>query len=361
VASAPLAVFVVLSDLHFGRELLEHDVSLPPLSFPRVLRYLGWRRKIAKFFARRCVTHDPAIVKILPYYLEYVRSLLREEGYHRDQFDLFLLPGDQVTWADFQSFELLGDYLFLDRCTSAGFSCRGLKLSPPVVSVVPGNHDKLLRADLDIYEQSLIRRLHLNEGPGKSGVYLTSILVGGHDFVFVLVDTNVYDQTPMTLRPRMTRFLAKGAVTKEQIAAARTKLDTLAAHGQVDAAQVSDYRSATKILVAHHAFDGASVSGVPGLGDLVVPHDSEGLDELLRALRDDVDLAVHGHLHTPSLYQRHGVPVVSAGTATQRAGEIGHNGFFLLKFYPSGQIAAEHHVWAGTNFRPDKSCSGPLN
>jgi len=64
------------------------------------------------------------------------------------------------------------------------------------------------------------------------------------------------------------------------------------------------------------------------------------------------------------LYNFHGMPTVSVGTATQSSnGTAQPNAFHILKIKKSGQVFAEHHMCAGSGFvrDEDRSRSGPLN
>jgi len=118
-----------------------------------------------------------------------------------------------------------------------------------------------------------------------------------------------------------------------------------------------EYASATRILLVHYAVDSGRVCGTGGaLNNLLLPHDCKGLDQLVKTLSGDIHLVIHGHLHRPKLYRHADVPIVAASTTTQRGGE---NGFFVLRFFASGEIAAEHHLWRGTGFVLDSR--GELN
>ena len=125
-------------------------------------------------------------------------------------------------------------------------------------------------------------------------------------------------------------------------------------HGKLDAELKlkTNFNDAMKVLLVHYAIDERRFPS--GLDEIILPHQCDGLGDLVDMMREEyqLSLAMHGHLHHPLLYNFNGVQVVSATTAT-RADKPGKTGFFLLKVLDSGTVRAEHHFWTGVDYTPD--------
>ena len=154
-------MFLVLSDLHFGPDLYEP----PEMALLSLSGMLGWVAKdttVRNAFVKQCAGHDIACVKKLPFYLRFLISEAKNQGFERDTFDLCLLLGDQVTIPDARSYKFLRQYLTQQEySTSDGYvdyRCSGLGLMGQQILAIPGNHDKLLRTNLDIYDREFNTR-----------------------------------------------------------------------------------------------------------------------------------------------------------------------------------------------------------
>jgi len=360
-------VFVVLADLHFGAGLRE-EAEVPPLNTPnsiieRALRLfnIDVGSAVERFVEHRCVAHDIETVRALPRYLKQVLRQLRADGYKGNEFDFYVLLGDLATWPNESSFDFVRSYLTERRIVAGDrdlrVSCAGLgiprdRLGQKLI-VVPGNHDKLLRTSLDFYHQQFLEPLGLARQPQTLGCHLVSRSVGSREFLFILVDPSRYAAKDMNIDVSARDHLAGGEVTATLRNEILRRLAKVKSGEPVDDAQLRDYMAATKILVVHYAVD---LSRFPGLKveSLILPHECEDLGRLVGDLgaRAELNLVLHGHLHMPKIYNHMGVPVVAASTVTQKRGD---NGFFLLKFFSTGEIRAEHHRWFGTGFLPDPS------
>jgi 3',5'-cyclic AMP phosphodiesterase CpdA len=188
------AAFVVLSDLHFGRDLVD-AAELPPLNLSRLVKWIGKEEEVAQFFEQKCLGHSTPCVKKLPRYLNYLLQEMRDEGFERSCFDLFILLGDQATIADAQSYKFLRGYLsqpeYESRGADGGTYCAGLNIAnPDQIIAIPGNHDKLLRADLSLYNSEFTKKIKLTDTIEKRGSAIAVRSIGGRDFVFILVDAS---------------------------------------------------------------------------------------------------------------------------------------------------------------------------
>jgi 3',5'-cyclic AMP phosphodiesterase CpdA len=347
--------FVLLSDLHFGNNLSESP-GIQLLNIP--FSYHGTTQKVTDYIVARCRGHYKPCVQRLPRYLKVLLSDLKEDGYQRDKFDLFLLLGDQSTLTHESSYKFLREYLTQDEYETKDADglerCKGLEIDPGDILAVPGNHDKLLRNSLDLYHDEFTRKAKLLEEvrPQMCSIALRSF--ADREFVFILLEPSIYCARDLELGSDFRSHLAAGKVSAKLREDVRTKLDILRRYGKLDA-QVklrTNFSDAIKILVVHYAVDGGQFAA--GLDEHILPHECEGLGELVEMLKEEYQLsmALHGHLHRPLLYNFKGVQVISATTAT-RMDKDGKTGFFLVKVLDSGTIRAEHHVWTGVGYTPD--------
>jgi hypothetical protein len=171
------------------------------------------------------------------------------------------------------------------------------------------------------------------------------------EFLFILVEASVYASTEEKLDVSARNHLAKGHVSEDVKQEIKEKLNILKQRGRVDHAVLEDYAGARRILLIHYAVDDKAVLGSdPHFEEFVLPHYCEGLGSLISSLKADLHLVIHGHLHRPKVYNHDGVQVISATTATQKGG---YNGFFILKFFASGDVVTEHHKWVVNGFAAD--------
>jgi 3',5'-cyclic AMP phosphodiesterase CpdA len=355
------SLFVILSDLHFGSDL-GHPFRVPPIDYSRRIRWYLGGADIRSFFESHCEAHDDSILTALPRYLKRLLDDSRDEGFSRESFDLFIILGDVVTFPDENAFNFSRAYLSQSRyATRKGdleLSCPALGLTPSKLIVVPGNHDKLLRRDLSMYYKHFARPL-LNCGqPASKSSYFTSRNISGRTFLFVLVEASEYATDELRVDMSARRHLAGGQITPELHSEVKNKLDQLRSNGRVDDAVVLQYESAIRVLLIHYALDESKIPFSRGLKENLkervhvglVPHSCGGVPEFLDDVGREFRFAIHGHLHTPKLYNYGGLPIVSVDTTTQHGTR---NGFFLLKYFESGAIRAEHHRWNVNAFQPD--------
>lgn len=353
---APEAAFILLSDLHFGDDLLlEANGPLP--NVPWWLR--AWDRDVKQYFDERCTAHDIAILKSLPRYLKRLLVDIRNGGFPRDDFDLYLVLGDQVTRPTGSAYKFLREYLTQKHYETGDseltHKCAGLQIPSDRLLLIPGNHDKLLMTDLGFYQNEMLKPLRLSTEPSAQSCHIRLQVVGQRKFLFFLVDASVYAGKENTLDTTCRNHLAAGEITSELRKSILAKVEALKKKDTVDNISLADYTSATRILVVHYAVDVQSVCGVrKELENLILPHECKGLAELIDELSEELHLVLHGHLHKAKLYKRSGVNVVAATTTSQRGDE---NGFFLLKFFESGEIATEHHRWYKNGFLLDSNAS----
>jgi hypothetical protein len=347
MADSLTAAALVLSDLHFGADLLR-EAEVPPLQIP------WWKTMLApsvrRYMQTKCKAHDIGILLCLPLYLKKVLHQLRLEGFESSKFNFYLLLGDVSTYANGSSYVFSREYI-----SQTNYSPQGLMPIPalgiPVdkLVMIPGNHDKMLRTNLDIYLQQFANPLGVpGPGPLPMHSFFLTKNAGDTEFLFILVDASVYASMAETLDLSAREHLAMGRVSKELAQEIQTKLDQLKYGASVDAAKLKNYSLSRKILLVHYAVDDRAVLGsVLPRDELVLPHSCIGLDNLIKDLSGDLHLVVHGHLHCPRIYNHCGVSVISATTTTQKDG---NNGFFVLKFYNSGDLITEHHRWVGSGF-----------
>ena len=319
---------------------------------------LKTKEDVKRFFEERCSAHDIGILKTLPRYLRNLFSDLRRSGYSGHEgkdFDFYLLLGDHCTRPTGSSYRFLREYLTAKRYVTGSsdlsHTCAGLRIDPSRLVMIPGNHDKLLLTNLDLYHNEALKPIGLPAQPKEGDCYLLLRSIGARKFLFVLVDASKYaaknDQLDLSCR----EHLAGGEISSRLRASIVSKIENLAKGISIDGVSSRDYDAATRILVVHYAVDMRRVCGLSQeLKNWILPHDCKGLDRLVDELGNAFHLVVHGHLHKPMIYRQGTVPVVAATTTSQRGGD---NGFFLLKFFASGEIAAEHHRWLSTGFLLD--------
>lgn len=354
-------MFVLLSDLHFGRDLVEQEAELPLIAYSRLVQWQKAETIVRDFFESRCTGHNLLCVKRLPRYLKFLLEQARDEKYKRDHFDLYILLGDQVTIPDEKSYSFLCHYLenysYVSEDADSRYECRGLDIHNPaeMLVAIPGNHDKLLRTDLSFYNQYFEKALRLPYEVQRQRCAVVSRDFNGQDFVFLLVDASSYAAQDLILDTDCRKHLACGKVTEELRNDVREKLDALRA--KYNEGGTHRYEKAIKILLVHYAID---IRRVLGQGveveNLILPHECDGIEKLCGELASKYgfNLGVHGHLHAPALYVCNGMQVVADTTSTQNAGS---NGFYLLKFFDTGEMRAEYHSWNGAAFALDPNRS----
>jgi hypothetical protein len=349
------STLVFISDLHLGPSFHEETQVLP-------LDWSSWaalyRKNLDKFFSDNCIGHNKAIVRALPKYLRRLLVDLQKRGvYGRDSFDQCVALGDLVTWPSPDAFQFFTSYATSDRWRDPHSSSLlpGLDFKSNdkerQITVIPGNHDKLLRCNLNLFNTGVIKPLHL-ESISPQGASVIRRTIGTREFVFLAVDASTYT-TERDLRvTRSARYhLAGGSISKALL----EQVDGLAA-------QIAK-EQAIRVLLIHYPINFGIASNLNGKAhNLFLKHDVDGIEKLLDTIpRGSIDFAAHGHLHIPGFYSYGGFPVLSLGTTLQR--DSSSNDFYLVTVSDSGQIRAEHHVWheSKTGFRHDPSLSGRLN
>jgi len=345
---------ILLSDLHLGSRL-DEQLSFP--DFTVAPKTLGWfaRKKINRYFRKRCKSHDLNILKTLPHFLNFLRS---RDGI---DFDFYLVLGDIVTLPSVAACQLAQAYLTNTKCVTAysglQHECTGLGIPLDRLIAIPGNHDKMLLTNLDLFNQEFAAPLGLPVIP-KSKSYFIYKRNGQIEFLFIIVEANIYCAKSKELDKTYRRHLAKGAIKPDTKKEIKQKIEQIRAGNKVDHAQLDDFKKAFKILLIHYAADDTQVAGRwQGLFDLVLPHQCEGLTELLKSVSANVDLLIHGHLHQPAAYAHEGVQVLAATTTTQMLEK--RNGFHLLKFY-GRELHAEEFLWDKNTFVSKHTFAIPL-
>jgi 3',5'-cyclic AMP phosphodiesterase CpdA len=286
---------------------------------------------------------------------------MTEDHFERDHFDLCLLLGDQATTPDPDAYGFLRQYLTSARYKSAGIECAGLGFSPGQLLAIPGNHDKLFRTNLDIYQQEFVSQLSLPRiEAGRSRIVVRRF--ARTEVVFILIDPSIYANNELTIDLSCRSHLASGEVTAEITAEITEKMTSLRDKREADGERLKgEFAAALKILLVHYAVDLSRLPRSHQWAEKFLPHACEGLDDLVTALRTgfQLQLVIHGHMHVAWLYNHGGVQVVSSSSTTSRGGS---NGFFVLKFFDNNEIRAEHHCWTGNRFTadPEASLSKPL-
>lgn len=343
---------LVLSDLHFGADFLL-EAEIDPLQIPTLLKFVA--PKIRNFFEARCRAHDMAILIALPRYLKKVLRELSREGLSSHHFGSVLLLGDLATYANGGSYVFLREYLSQENYNdSSGKKRTGIGgVHNGNLIAIPGNHDKLLRKNLDLYHTKFCLPLGIDPQPKPQSSYFTSRTINGQELIFALVEASRFASKDGKLDFDALSHLAGGKVSRILRDETKEKFEMLKAGKSVDRAVVTDYATARKILLVHYAVDDRVVLGpAPLPQELVVSHHCKGLDALVGDLSETLDLVIHGHLHRPKIYNHCGVPIVSATTTSQVNGE---NGFFVIKFLESGDIVPDYHRWDQNGFVKDQS------
>jgi hypothetical protein len=359
-----IGLMLLLADMHLGSGPLS-QTEVPPLEphlLGRVLRLTSFARD---YFRKKCAAQDGNITQRL---VPYVRSLLAEasrRGLTGSNVELCLLLGDQVTFPDPRAFDYLVSYVTQSTfSTETGFgqlTSDGLGIPHDRLLTIAGNHDKLLRRNLDDYHQGVSLPLGHAAEPREQSCRFVSRNVGGWEFLFILVDTNEYAQEDMQLEDSIfeyRRHLAAGRVSERLLQQVRDGLRALADGRAVGEAQLDDYRAATKVLVLHYAASRWAVSGFPGRDELALPHGCRDVNALFEAANGQIDLALHGHLHKAKVYRHAGVPVISVPTLCQLGQQ--ERGFFVLEAHDAGvrrTLSAHYHRWHETSFLADPSHS----
>jgi 3',5'-cyclic AMP phosphodiesterase CpdA len=343
------AAVLILSDLHFGADLLR-EAEIPPVQRSWWTGFLF--RDIRRYMETRCKSHDLAILMSLPRYLRMLIQRMRREGYDRRDFDLYLILGDLSTFANGASYSFLRQYLLEAKYSTPGFPAfPAMKIPTDKLVALPGNHDKMLRKDLEIFNREFASRLGQSIQLQPQRSFFLGRTAGEVEFLFILVDAGIYTSAEGKLDLSAREHLARGEISTELRDEIKSKLSLLRQGEPVDRAALQDYGSVVKVLLVHYAVDVQTVlSRMPNLEELALPHDCRGLSELVTELRPDLNLVIHGHLHWPKVYNYQGVQVVSATSTTQK-GE--YNGFFVVKFFESGDVFTEHHKWKTNAFSKD--------
>jgi predicted phosphodiesterase len=350
------SLFLVLSDLHFGRDL-HLAPELPPLQITRTAKWFSKEKDIQRFVEQNCGGHSLACVSMLPYYLKTLLNEANREGFDNDNFDLCILLGDQATVPDPHAYKFLAEYLTQSRYeTAEGLACAGLNFRREQIIAIPGNHDKLLRQNLNIYQAEFSARLGIPWiNPG--GSLLVTRLIGNDEYLFLLVDASVYSPDELVVDKGCRDHMARGKIPPTLRQEIVDKLTAIANGRPVDLAMpTSGYERAIKIMLVHYAVDIQRLPRQKQWEERFLPHDCKGLDELVSELRAKFQFGpvLHGHMHVPYLYNHDGAQVVSATTTCERGGP---NGFFVIKMLDTGEIRTEHHLWNGLRFAPDPDTS----
>jgi len=327
-----------------------------------------------EFFRLGCAPHAVNVIQKLQSALNEILNEL-----DKDRFDLYLVLGDNVTWPDDSSFEFARDFLWGLESVSDSYmgtknECQCLQIPTEKLILIPGNHDKMLRRDLQLYHK------FLRQHPNEKECYFVSKRVREQEFLFVTVDVSRY-----TLMPELTvdlsadclGCLAAGEIKPDLIATIEAKLAALRKGAEVDQASLENYEAATKILVTHYALIDSLLTRMTPM-EWLIPGGCIG-SELLAEIGHHFDFAIHGHRHKPKLYRfpntnrndkfARALPVISVGTATQRTSgfkrEDDTKGFYVISFLESSEIHAQHYHWSATanNFikDPARKRSGTLN
>lgn len=358
------AAILVLSDMHFGRDLYESPEKVQ-FRMSQLLRVATAFPGVQRYIEKGCQGHSQACVKKLPLYLNYLLRQLQDQGYplERDGFDLCILLGDQVTIPEPGAYKFLREYLTKKEYkTTDGymtFSCRGLGIDPANLLAIPGNHDKLLLPHLNIYNKEFASKLGIQQLQPQSS-YLISRIVGGRELLFILVEASVFASSNV-LDVSCRRHLACGSIPEDLEEEIRNKLDRFKNGEVVDGVtRMRPYSEITKIMLVHYAVDPSSCRQQESAGQRLVarilPHECDRIGEVVKSLGKDyqVSSVLHGHLHSSAIYDYEGVQVLSAATATQ---DKSSNGFFVLKVLDTGELRAEHHTWNGAGFVLDSQGS----
>lgn len=354
-------VFVVLSDLHFGPDLPE-SARIQNLNVP--ITYGRGSDKVTKRFETFCVGHHkPCVAALGPYLKWQLLKLKNHGGYRNAQFDLFVLLGDQSTLAHEQSYKFLREYLLKDEYVTTDeyitYRCPGLEIPEASIMSIPGNHDKLLRKNLDLYHNEFSKKLNLSEQVKPQESVVTVRRFAGREFIFILLEPSVYCSEELTLDGSIVGHAAKGMVNEPVRQHIRKELKVLQSGGKLESGCYLEnpYANAMKVMLVHYAVDLTRFSWE------WFPHDCAGLQDFVEKLREEfqLSLVLHGHLHQPLIYNSNGVQVVAATTAT-RVDQGKKTGFFFLKVFESGEMQTEHHVWNGAAYAldPDLSLKRPV-
>jgi 3',5'-cyclic AMP phosphodiesterase CpdA len=341
------AAILILSDLHFGADF-EREAEIDPPQMPDWpgAKYIA--PKARRFFEDKCKSHDMAIVKILP---RYLKRVLRD--LNRTKFDFVLLLGDLATYANGGSYSFIGQYLKEEKYEyKTGKYITGLKtIHNGELIAIPGNHDKLLRKNLDLFHAKFL--LPYGPRPQPQESFFVSRNLNGLEFLFILVEASKYASEDFKLDISALSHLAGGEITDHLKADIKGKFAEVKKGQQVDKAKLDNFELARKILLVHYAVDERMVLGpFPRVQELAVSHRCEGLYELIKDLSLSLDLVLHGHLHCPRIYNHYGVPVISATTTTQIGGA---NGFYVMKLLASGDMVFNHHKWNENGFKDDET------
>jgi hypothetical protein len=220
-----------------------------------------------------------------------------------------------------------------------------LRLERSTLVAIPGNHDKLIQPDLEIYHTHLSETLELPHQPLPRSCYVISRTARHLEFVFFLVEASIYVEVANTIPFGTLDHFARGTIDPALRDEVRSKVDRLRTDLAVDAARIADFDKALKIVLVHYA---PICRGATLPEEVVGFLRCDGLEALVVEVSADVDLVIHGHLHESGRYAVGHAQVVKVGTATQwRAAE---NGFDVLKVWASGRITIDHHVWNGRGF-----------
>lgn len=351
------STILVLSDLHFGRDL-HIAPELAPIGMVPLIEKAGLSDQLRDFVRLNCRGHSLIPLSKLPRYLQFI---LHEHG--KEGVDLCLLVGDQVTVPDKSSFNFLRGYLTSSRyqfvTDGLQSTITGLGLDPKSIVAIPGNHDKLLLSNLNSYNSEFTDALGLGDKlePGGFWITLRRLGIPQREILLLLVDANRYASQDNLLDTSALKHLASGEISQKLTESISVALTTIAQTGVIRGEKL-EYQSAFKILLVHYAVDSGKLSGKASLSERLLPHDCKGLIDLVSVLRNHrFDLVIHGHLHRPGIFNLAGITVLGATTAGQANAE---NGFFLITLSGVGEFRVEHHVWNGAAWHVDPKHTMPL-
>jgi predicted phosphodiesterase len=349
------SALVFISDLHFGPSFHE-ETEILPLDWASWIKLFASRGDLDAFFVGKCGSHNKAIVRALP---KYLRRLLigmqRNNSYARETFDQCVALGDLVTWPNPDAFWFFTQYITQDRwrdaVSSSTLTGLDFKSEPErsQITAIPGNHDKMLRQNLNLFDTHVREPLSL-EAINPQSATIIRRQIGTLPFVFLAVDASTYTRDPDLRVTRSAKnHLAGGSVSAGLLQQVKALTQEIAAEDGV------------RVLLIHYPIDFSVASKLSGVAqNFFVRHDVDGINRLLEAIPQGViHFAAHGHLHSPGFYSSAGFPVLSLGTTFQLNNAI--NDFYVVTVSDSRQIRADHHVWTPTGFKHDDTLSGRLN
>jgi 3',5'-cyclic AMP phosphodiesterase CpdA len=267
--------------------------------------------------------HDPYVVAALE---SEIRMAARGVGLVDDRFDFYVVTGDISTNANAAprfSFarQFLTGTLLVDNFPV------GLRLPADRLLCIPGNHDVMFETSPERYLSAFSKL------PAAPPYVWKGTARNGRQFAFYAIDSNAYGEG--------------------NIALGKIKVGTFG--WLLDQLTMPVVAGTIRILLLHHHPVDLNRFRSWSLRNLILDRFTalqEG-DRLLQGCRGRIDVVMHGHEHFPIAFrdEESGCIIVSAGTASEWQGAVGHSNSFHVLLFRGPSLEVLQFEWNGARFK----------